>query len=69
MPTYHDAFLETLTWERREAQEDRLEASARLHFSPGERAAQVEEELREISRGLRGIRPNPLIPGKGKEEG
>lgn len=56
-------------WDRWEAQEDRLESSARLHFSPGERAARVEEELAEISRGLRGIRPNPLMPGKGKEEG
>lgn len=48
--------------DRWEAWEDRLEASARSHFSPGERAARVEEELREISRELRGIRPNPLVP-------
>lgn len=53
-------------WERWEAWEARIEPSARCYFSPGARAARVEEELREISRGLREIRPNPLVPRKGE---
>lgn len=62
------AFYRDDEYDRWEAWEGRMEPSASLHFSPGARAVQAEEELEEISRELRGLRRNPLIHRK-EEEG